>query len=66
MINIGKKKIYLTFDMDWAIDEVIEYTLKIIEEENVSATFFVTHNTSLIDEMSANKDIELGIYSSFN
>jgi len=66
VINIGKKKIYLTFDMDWAIDEVIEYTLKIIEEENVSATFFVTHNTSLIDEMSANKDIELGIYSSFN
>ena len=35
-----KDKVFFTFDLDWAIDEVIEYTLKIVEDAGIKATFF--------------------------
>ena len=59
-------KIFLTFDMDWAIDEVIENTLDIIESENVKATFFITHETKVLKRLRDNDNIELGIHPNFN
>ncbi|WP_419765631.1 MAG: hypothetical protein ACNI28_03660 [Arcobacter sp.] len=61
-----KNKIFLTFDIDWASDEVLEYTLDIIEKNNLKATVFVTHDTVLLDRMKSNKNIELGIHPNFN
>ncbi len=58
--------IYLTFDIDWAPDEVLEYTLNIIEKYNIKATLFVTHETKLLDRMRDNSNIELGIHPNFN
>ena len=40
-----KDKMFLTFDIDWCSDEVLLYTLDIIEKYNIKATFFVTHET---------------------
>lgn len=59
-------KIFLTFDIDWASDEVLAYTLDIVEKNDVSATFFVTHDTPLLDQMKNNPKIELGIHPNFN
>ena len=59
-------KIFLTFDIDWCSDEVLSFTLDIIEKNNIKATFFVTHETKLLDRMRANPNIELGIHPNFN
>ena len=59
-------KIFLTFDIDWASDEVLSYTLDIIEKYNIKATFFVTHETPILDKMRINPNIELGIHPNFN
>ncbi len=58
--------IYITFDIDWASDEILEYSLNIIEKYNIKATFFVTHQTKLLQRMRDNTDIELGIHPNFN
>ena len=59
-------KIFLTFDIDWCSDEVLKYTLNIIEKYNIKTTFFVTHKTKLLHYMQKNKNIELGIHPNFN
>ena len=61
-----KDKVFLTFDIDWCSDEVLSYTLDIIEKYNIKATFFVTHETNLLERMRANQNIELGIHPNFN
>ena len=61
-----KDKIFLTFDIDWCSDEVLSYTLDIIEKYNIKATFFVTHQTYLLERMRVNNNIELGIHPNFN
>ena len=59
-------KIFLTFDIDWCSDEVLLYTLDIIEKYDIKATFFITHDTTLLERMRANQNIELGIHPNFN
>ena len=58
--------IYITLDLDWASDEIIEFTLDILEKENICATIFITHYTKLLDRMRSNSKIELGIHPNFN
>ena len=58
--------IFLTFDIDWCSDEVLEYTLKILDKYDVKTTFFITHYTKLLNKMFENKKIELGIHPNFN
>jgi len=64
--NTWKNKIFLTFDLDWCSDEILEYTLEILEEYNVKATFFVTHNTKLLHKINKNPNFDLGIHPNFN
>ena len=58
--------IFLTFDIDWASDEVLNYCLDILDTNNLKATFFVTHETPVLDRMRENQNIELGIHPNFN
>ncbi|MDR1703282.1 MAG: hypothetical protein LBS19_01170 [Clostridiales bacterium] len=58
--------IFLTFDIDWACDAVIEHTLDILEERDIGATFFATHQTPVLERIRANKFMELGIHPNFN
>ena len=60
----GKK--ILSFDIDWASDEVLLYTIKLLEEFNVKSTFFITHYTDLLSRIRNNKDFELAIHPNFN
>ena len=47
--NDWNKKIYLTFDIDWAHDEIIQDVILILEEYSASATFFATHKSKFLD-----------------
>jgi hypothetical protein len=64
--NTWTGKIFLTFDLDWANDEVILDTIKILEIAEVSATWFVTHDTPLLRRLRQNPKFELGIHPNFN
>jgi hypothetical protein len=61
-----KGKRILSFDVDWALDEVIEDVISLIEEVNIKCTFFITHTTDLLSRMRNNPNIELGIHPNFN
>ena len=61
-----ERAIFLTFDLDWASDEIINDTLDILKSEGVKATFFITHATDLLGEMRKNPNFELGIHPNFN
>ena len=53
-----ENEIFLTFDADWCSDDVLSYTLDILEKHNTKATIFMTNNTPLINRIRANKNIE--------
>lgn len=57
---------YLTFDIDWAHDDILADTINIVEKFGVSATWFVTHNTGLIERLCDNVSFEVGIHPNFN
>ena len=61
-----ENEIFLTFDVDWCSDDVLSYTLDILEKHNTKATIFMTNNTPLINRIRANKNIELGLHPNFN
>lgn len=61
-----KNKIFLTFDTDWACDEVLSYSIDIIERYGIRATFFMTHKTPLLKRLRGNSKIEIGIHPNFN
>lgn len=58
--------VFLTFDIDWACDDILSYTIDLVERAKVSATWFVTHETPLLDRLRGNKNFELGIHPNFN
>jgi hypothetical protein len=59
-------RLLLTFDLDWAHDEVIADTIELVEEAGVAATWFVTHDTPVLDRLRANPRFELGLHPNFN
>jgi hypothetical protein len=60
------KEPFLSFDIDWAHDKIIEDTLNLVKSFQIDAIWFVTHKTDLIHEIEANKNNEVGIHPNFN
>lgn len=56
---------FLTFDIDWADDAVINAVVDMVEQAEVAATWFVTHDTPVLDRLRANPAFELGIHPNF-
>ncbi len=52
----------LTFDTDWAVPELIDDTLKILDDFHFSATFFITNSI----DFSKFKNHELAIHPNFS
>lgn len=61
-----KKDIFLTFDMDWASDEVLQDFYELICELDICGTLFVTHDTKLLDVFRRDGRLELGIHPNYN
>jgi hypothetical protein len=59
-------KVFLTIDIDWAHDEILEDTIQLVEETGVCATWFITHETSDLEFLRGNPRFELGIHPNFN
>ena len=57
---------FLTIDIDWANDVVLADTIDLIETSGVAATWFVTHDTPLLNRLRTNSRFELGIHPNFN
>jgi hypothetical protein len=62
----GKDNIFLSFDIDWAHDDVIAYTIDLLEKADVAATWFVTHDSPVLERLRLNPNFELGIHPNFN
>lgn len=58
---ISFEKICVTLDIDWACDEIIEHSIKLLEEYDVTATIFATHESSLLKSLDR-KHFEIGIH----
>ena len=61
-----QEKKFLTFDIDWAEDFVIEPLIQLLEVNGIEATWFVTHDTPLLERLNENPNFELGIHPNFN
>lgn len=61
-----QNSLFLTFDVDWAHDEVISDVVDLLESYDVPATWFVTHKSPVLDRLRANPKFELGIHPNFN
>ncbi len=57
--------IFITIDVDWACDEVLEYTIEFFERNAIKATFFITHDTPLLERLRNSDLFELGIHPNF-
>lgn len=59
-------KIFVTIDVDWAHDDVLADSIDLLDRSGASATWFITHDTPLLDRLRANPNYELGIHPNFN
>lgn len=57
---------YITLDIDWAPDFVIDYVADLFIANGVKATWFVTHKSKAVDKLREYPDLfELGIHPNF-
>jgi hypothetical protein len=61
-----KDRLFFTIDIDWAHDEVLSDTIDLVDQAGVHATWFVTHDTPVLNRLRANRRYELGIHPNFN
>jgi len=59
-------KILLSFDTDWAPDFVIEKIVNTLIAKNIKSTWFITHQSPMIDKMKKNTELfEIGLHPNF-
>jgi hypothetical protein len=59
-------KVFLSFDIDWAHDDILADAINIVREAGVASTWFVTHSTPLLHQLRTLNGAELGIHPNFN
>jgi hypothetical protein len=64
--NSWKNRIFITLDIDWAHDDIINDSKCILENFNASATWFVTHRTPSLQRLRDNSLFEIGVHPNFN
>lgn len=61
-----RKELYLTFDMDWAIDEVLADFYSLIKKLSVVGTIHVTHETNFLNLFRKDNILDCGIHPNYN
>ena len=61
-----KGKTVLTFDIDWASDDVIRFSMDLLKEANIPVTWMMTHDTPLLEEIRKVDNFSLGIHPNFD
>jgi len=60
------ENVFLTFDIDWASDEVILSVAEQLVEAKIKSTWFVTHETPILEFFRSRKNLfNLGIHPNF-
>ncbi|CUI28924.1 polysaccharide deacetylase WbmS family protein [Achromobacter dolens] len=59
-------RIFLTFDIDWAEDFVLADCISLLERASLPATWFITHETPLLDRLGGNPNFEIALHPNFN
>ena len=59
-------KVYLTIDMDWACDEVMDFLYDLLEECDIGATINITNMFGSLEKYKNNRKIALRIHPNFN
>lgn len=57
---------FLTFDIDWAADEILADTMSLVAEKNIKVTWFVTHGSPTVSKIRENNAWEMGLHPNFN
>lgn len=57
---------FVTFDVDWAHDEIIADVLELVDKFNVRTTWMLTHKTEVLLDYAQPNMLELGIHPNFN
>ena len=58
-------KVFLTIDIDWAHEQIIEETLEIIHKYKINATLFVTNKSNALFKWCNSNYIDYGIHPNF-
>ena len=58
--------IYVIMDVDWAHDDVIRASVRLLEAWDLPATIFVTHASPFLDEMRKHPLLQLGVHPNAN
>jgi hypothetical protein len=61
-----EEKFFLTFDIDWAHDQILADTISLVLSFNVPSTWFATHATPVLESIRSSNLFELGIHPNFN
>jgi hypothetical protein len=70
-VDVGKSatwnRLFLTFDVDWAHDEVLRDTIELIQPYDLPVTWFITHETDVLAILRSEQHRwDLGIHPNFN
>lgn len=57
---------FLSIDIDWAHDAILQYTIDILSRYAIPVTWFATHDTEILKQISDNTNFEIGIHPNFN
>ena len=61
-----KNRVFLTFDIDWAPDHMVNHVIDLCLQYGVSATFFATHISQTIERLHFYSDFfEVGLHPNF-
>lgn len=58
--------LFISFDIDWADDEVLNDSIELMSSYPAKATWFATHSTKLLEKIQKNEAWELGLHPNFN
>ncbi len=60
-------RLFLTFDVDWAHDDVLRDTIDLVSIYDLPITWFITHMTDMLADLRKNRvKWDLGIHPNFN
>ncbi len=63
---MSKRNVYPTFDLDWANEQQINFLIDILGENEIKATFFLTHYSEAVQKIMDRKQLfEVGIHPNF-
>jgi hypothetical protein len=59
-------KVFFTLDVDWAPDEILDFSLALFRDRRLKCTVFATHETASLDRIKNDDNFEIGLHPNFN